>query len=205
MKIDHDGERKECGHIIRLLEPDESYRLEALYGVLDFDGRRNRFGAAICDVSLRSYCRSLDWTRVVVVGAFESRRMDAAIELVPLSAAWDAAEIAVTCFPRWCDDLAVQMLSLALAEIQLRGCKRLLAPSRLENPALSRLLRSAGEPRIEDDPTWIDLKDAPLASARTFLFPRSGPNRVFRVEPVRIEPICAFHASRSAGETREIA
>ena len=85
MKIDLNSGIKECSHIIRLLEPDESYRLEALYSVLDFDGRRNRFGAAICDVSLRSYCRSLDWTCIVVVGAFKSRRMEAAIELVPLS------------------------------------------------------------------------------------------------------------------------
>lgn len=162
MTIDRNSGLKECTHIIRLLEPDESYRLEALYSVLDFDGRRNRFGAAICDISLRSYCRSLDWTCIVVVGAFKSRRMEAAIELVPLSRAWDAAEIAVTCFPRWRDDLAARMLSLALVEAANRGCHTLIANSHLANPALCRLLRSAGDVRMENASTWVDLKGAPL-------------------------------------------
>jgi hypothetical protein len=188
MKINRDCERKESSHIIRLLEPDESYRLEALYKVLDFDGRRNRFGAAICDVSLQSYCRSLDWTRVVVVGSFQSRRMDAAIELVALSAAWDAAEIELTCFPRWRGDLAVQMLSLALAEMALRGCKRLLAHSHLENPFLHRLLRLAGELQIENDSTWINLEHA-----QKFELKR------------RVEAMPAMHTSCSVGKTRETA
>jgi hypothetical protein len=67
------------------------------------------------------------------------------------------------------------------------------------------LLRSAGEPRIEDDSTWIELKDAPLASTKAFLFFEKRPGRIFQEDPARAEPISAFHASRSAGETREIA
>ena len=73
----------------------EFYRLDALYCTLDAAGRRRRFGAGVSDASIRSHCETLREQEALVIVAFKSNRMDAAIELWPFSSAWEQAEIAV--------------------------------------------------------------------------------------------------------------
>jgi hypothetical protein len=148
--IDRNSELCGPSHTLRVLEADEAHHLEALLSVLDFDGRRNRFGAAICDLSLRSFCRRANRATAIVIGAFRSRRMEAAIELFPLSPHWESAELELTCFPVWREDLALQLLAQAIVEASTRGCTGLIAYSPLRNSDLHRLLCLSGAVFVGD-------------------------------------------------------
>ena len=148
------------GYSFRTLEQQEFYRLEALYCALDAAARRRRFSAGVSDASIRSHCDSLSGKGACVLGAFQSNRMDAAIEIVPFSPSWEAAEIAVTSFRHESDRLIRALLRLAVEEAQQRGCERLAVVLDDEDPVLMPLLASHGEVELDDGVAWIDISDS---------------------------------------------
>src|SRR5271165_3037291 len=138
----HDGER---GHIFRTLEAQECYRLEALYCTLDAAGRRRRFCAGVSDAAIRSHCETLAAKGAVVIGAFQANRMDAAVEIVPFSSAWEEAEIAVASRPHGrARGLLQALVRLAAQETRRRGCIVLVAMHE-GDPAPLPLLGAVGD------------------------------------------------------------
>jgi hypothetical protein len=154
-------------HSFRILEARESYRLEALYCALGAPARRRRFYAAVSDASIRSHCESLSRKGALVLGAFQSNRMDAAIEVVPFSPLWEAAEIAVTTFHRNSGRLIQELLRLAVQEAQQRGCESLVSVLDDEDPALLPLLASHGELEFDEGLARIDISDSSDAECKT--------------------------------------
>jgi hypothetical protein len=148
----------ECPVILRSLEPEEYYRLDALWCTLNSADRRRRFGAAVSDASIRNYCETLADKDAVVIGAFRSNRMDAVIEVFPLSPAWEEAEIAMTSRS---DSRALleELFRLAAQEAQRRGCATLIAL--LGDDCLGALpvLATLGDVELDDDLARVDISD----------------------------------------------
>jgi hypothetical protein len=150
----------QLGHVFRFLEEHEVYRLEALYCALDAPGRRRRFCAAVSDASIRVHCEGLARKGAVVIGAFQSGRMDAAVEILPVSEIWDEAEIAVTSFRRDGGALAMRLLELAAREGRRRGCDRFMTVLEAADAALMPALARLGDVEIESEIARIDISDA---------------------------------------------
>lgn len=148
----HEGEPH---HNFRFLEPHELYRLDALYCTLDAAGRRRRFGAVVSDASIRSHCETLHEQEALVIGAFESNRMDAAIELWPFSSAWEQAEIAVAA-RRYAYGPLKTLMRLAAEEAARRGCARLVALVDGNSDSLP-LLAYIGEVELDGEIARIDI------------------------------------------------
>jgi hypothetical protein len=141
----------ESQYSYRVLEEQESYRLEALYCALDAAGRRRRFCAAVSDESIRSHCEHIWSQSALVFGGFQSNRMDAAIEVVPLSATWDEAEIAFTSIRRDYRPVLSALLQLAIDEARRRSCTKLLTlVGEADAPLLCSLSR-VGTIELDDD------------------------------------------------------
>jgi hypothetical protein len=156
-------------HSFRILEAHESYRLEALYCALDVPARRRRFCAGMSDASIRSHCESLPGKGALVIGAFQFNRMDAAIEVVPFSPLWEAAEIAVTTFHRNSGRLIRRLLRLAVEEARQRGCESLVTMLEDEDPALVPLLASHGELELDEGLARIDISNSGDAECKTVI------------------------------------
>lgn len=164
----HRGAKAQEGeHSFRILEAHESYRLESLYCALNGAARRRRFCAGVGDASIRSHCDSLSSKGALVLGAFQSNRMDAAIEVVPFSPSWEAAEIAVASFRRDSGRLIRELLRLAVQEAQQRGCESLVSVLDDEDSALLPLLASHGELELDEGLAWIDISDSSDAECKT--------------------------------------
>jgi hypothetical protein len=166
MRSAMDGAKARKGkfeHSFRILDEQESYRLEALYCALDAGGRRRRFCAVVSDASIRVHCEGLASRGAVVIGAFQSGRMDAAIEIVPFSDLWDEAEIAVTSFRRNSGALVTMLLVLAAEEARQRGCDRLVTVLDADADLLP-LLAGLGEVEIDLDIARIDISEPGRAS-----------------------------------------
>jgi len=149
----------QSGHIFRLLEEHEWYRLEALYCALDAPGRRQRFCAAVSDASIRGHCESLARKGAVIIGAFQSGRMDAAVEIVPVSEVWDEAEIAVTSFRRDAGPLVSRLLELAAREGRRRGCDRLMTMLEGADAGLLPALAGLGDVELDSEIARIDISE----------------------------------------------
>jgi hypothetical protein len=149
---------RECEYSFRILEPHEAYRLEALYCTLDTAARRRRFCGGVSDASIRSHCESLAAKRALVIGAFQSNRMDAAIEILPFSAAWEEAEIAMAYRVNAGRPLET-LMRLAAQEARRRRCATLLAVFDGDDPALLPVLASLGEVELDGDIARIDISD----------------------------------------------
>jgi hypothetical protein len=150
--------KREPHHNFRILEAHELYRLDALYCTLDAGGRRRRFGAGVSDASIRSHCETLHEQEALVIGAFESNRMDAAIELWPFSSAWEQAEIAVVA-RRYASAPLKTLLRLAAEEAARRRCARLVALIDGDFDSLP-LLASIGEVELDGEIARIDISIA---------------------------------------------
>lgn len=151
----------ESGHILRLLDADECYRLEALYCTLDAAGRRRRFCAGMSDAAIRSHCETLAAEGAVIIGAFQANRMDAAVEIVPFSAAWEEAEIAMASRPNG-RGLLRALVRLAAQETRRRGCIVLVAMHEGDPESLP-LLAAIGDVELDGDLAWTDIFDSRLA------------------------------------------
>jgi hypothetical protein len=149
---------RECQYSYRVLAPHEAYHLEALYCTLDPAARRRRFCAAVSDASIRSHCESLAAKRAVVIGAFQSNRMDAAIEILPFSGAWEEAEIAMAYRVNAGRPLET-LMRLAAQEARRRRCATLSAVFDGDDPALLPVLASLGEVELDGDIARIDISD----------------------------------------------
>jgi len=150
-------------HVFRLLEGHEWYRLEALYCALDASGRRRRFCAVVSDASIRDHCEGLARKGAVVIGAFQSGRMDAAVEIVPVSEVWDEAEIAVTSFRRDAGALVSRLLDLAAREGRRRGCDTFMTV--LEGAdGLLPALACLGDVELDSEIAWIDISESDAVS-----------------------------------------
>ena len=150
--------KREAYHNFQILEAHELYRLDALYCTLNAVGRRRRFGAGVSDASIRSHCERLHEQEALVIGAFESNRMDAAIELWPFSSAWEQAEIAVAARPYARAPLKT-LMRLAAEEAARRGCARLFALVDGDTDSLP-LLASIGEVELEGEMARIEISIA---------------------------------------------
>jgi hypothetical protein len=135
----------------RALEEQESYRLEALYCALDAAGRRRRFCGAVSDESIRSHCEDI-WSRgALVFGAFQSNRMDAAIEVVPLSATWCEAEVVFTSIRRNHEPFLTALLQLTFHEARRRSCAKLFTLVDNADSILRCSLSRVGRIELDDD------------------------------------------------------
>jgi hypothetical protein len=150
--------------IFRILEAQESYRLEAFYCTLDAAGRRRRFGAGVSDGAIRSHCETLAAKGAIVVGAFQVNRMDAAVEIVPYSSAWEQAEIVVASRPNArARTLVSALVRLAAKAARRKGCLLLVAVHD-GDPAALPLLAAIGDVELDGDLAWTDIFDSRLAA-----------------------------------------
>jgi hypothetical protein len=150
-------------HIFRVLDAPEAYRLEALYCTLDAAGRRRRFCGGMSDEAIRAHCETLAAKGAVVIGAFQSNRMDAAVEIVPFSSAWEEAEIVVASRPNGrARALLRELARLAALETRRRGCIVWMAMHD-GDPAVLPLLAAIGDVELDGDLAWTDIFDSRLA------------------------------------------
>ena len=143
---------------IERLHVSESYRLEALHLVAGFAARRVRFGGGLSDNAVRAHCNSIDWSRAVIVGAFRAGRMDAAIEMFPLSDTWDAAEVAFTCASvedrrELCD----RLIDRAFNEAREKSCRAIYVELTPPGDPLIELLARRGALTIREGAAWVVL------------------------------------------------
>jgi hypothetical protein len=176
----------------RVLEEQESYRLEALYRALDAAGRRRRFCAAVSDESIRSHCEQIWNQNALVFGAFQSNRMDAAIEVVPFSAAWDEAEIAFTSIRRNHEPLLSALLQLTIDEARRRSCTKLFTLVDNDDATLRCSLSRVGRIELDDNGfAWIDIDRSYISPEE---IPESSPLPARAVAPQHAPLIigCSF-------------
>jgi hypothetical protein len=108
------------------LTPDDAPKLMALVSVADLGQRRARFGAALCEASVRRHYESLDWTRYFAVGAFIRRRMEAVVEFYPADAEGRRAEIAAMGMRNVAPRLGQGLAASAAHQAKRRGLAELV-------------------------------------------------------------------------------
>ena len=154
--------------LIERLHASESYRLEALHLAAGFAARRARFGGGLSDNAVRAYCSSIDWSRTVVVGAFRAGRMDAAIEMFPLSDTWNAAEVAFSCAPvESRRGLCERLVDRALDEARERSCRAIYVELTFPSDPLIEVLAKRGALTIRDGAAWVVLHPASASRERS--------------------------------------
>ena len=102
------------GRSFQLLTHHDGQKLEAFFLAMSFDQRRACFGGGMSDQAVVSFCRSLDWRRVIVVGRMGPYCAEAVAIVTPLGDDANAAELSLAC-PLDCDRSAIIRTLIDLA------------------------------------------------------------------------------------------
>jgi hypothetical protein len=132
--------------------------LLAFYLNLDFDARRARFGGTVSDDVIAKHCRALDPATSLVLACAAPSGLIAAVELHPLSATWDDAELALAdCAASDRMTVVAHLLQLAAFAAGERGCSTFIVTHEVPEAALRELLRGMGRVRRQDDTLRVEL------------------------------------------------
>jgi hypothetical protein len=105
-------------------------RLEAFFLALNFDQRREYFGARVSEEQIRDYCRDIHWNETTIIARFCGARLDA-VAMLTATASQRIAELSMACAST-CDrqpvvadllDLAFAAASLSYSQIIIQ-CER---------------------------------------------------------------------------------
>jgi hypothetical protein len=92
--------------------------------------------------------------------------MDAAIEVVPLSATWDEAEIAFTSIRRKHEPFLSSLLQLTIDEARRRSCTKLFTLVENADATLRCSLARVGKIELDDDGfAWIAIDHGEISPA----------------------------------------
>jgi hypothetical protein len=148
------------GRVLRTLCSADSEKLLQFYLGMNFQQRRARFGAAVSNESIERFCRGIDWTRIIVVGRERSYCLEAVIEIHPLVASWDIAEIALAnMVPAGRSRIIAELLQIAAFAAGRRGCSMLKMLGCSDLAELLPILWCMGNVVCEEDCVSVGLED----------------------------------------------
>jgi hypothetical protein len=151
------------GRSLKTLDTADADMLSRFYLGMKFAERRARFGAAMSDESIRRFCRAIDWSRVIAIGRVRSHCLEAVIEVHPLGASWDTAEIALaSAVPAARSRIFAELLQIAAFAAGHRGCSTLTMLLNSENQELLPLLAGMGNVVFVEDQVSVDIADYAL-------------------------------------------
>jgi hypothetical protein len=151
------------GRSLKTLDSTDAAMLSRFYLGLKFAERRARFGAAISDESIQRFCRAIDWGRVIAIGRVRNHCLEAVIEVHPLCASWDTAEIALaSAMPAARTRIFAELLQIAAFAAGHRGCSTLTMLLNSEDRELLPLLAGMGNVVFMEDHASVDLGDYTL-------------------------------------------
>jgi hypothetical protein len=143
----------------RLLTAHDVEKLQVFYESLNFEERRQRFGAAVSDAAIRRHCAGIDWTSTIVIARTGPYCLEAAATIIAVDA--HRAEVAVA-YPRLCNPSVMLPKLLRLSAIvvarELR-CEEILVDVGPAPEGLMRMLRDLAPVRLEDDCARIDVRE----------------------------------------------
>jgi hypothetical protein len=153
------------GRSLQTLTANDVDRFSAFYLSLDFNGRRDRFGAGQSDETIVAYCRTIDWQRAIIIARGSSHLLDAVLEIHPLSDNWDHAEIALTC-PLDCDrsPTFAQLFQLAALTAGGRGCTKFVMYLNDGRSEAMDILGDAGRKSCDGQVLTFDIGDYTIPS-----------------------------------------
>jgi hypothetical protein len=135
------------GRSFQLLTQHDSQKLEAFFLAMSFDQRRACFGGGMSDEAVLTFCRTIDWRRVIVVGRMGPYCPEAVAIVTPLGEHADDAELSLAC-PLDCDRSAIirTLIDLAIGAAS-PFYRSLIVPRELSPPDVVSALRdvAAGE------------------------------------------------------------
>jgi len=141
------------GRSFQLLTEHDCQKLEAFFLAMSFDQRRSCFGGGISDDAVLSFCRRIDWQRVLVIGRMGPYCPEAIAIICALGDAADTAELSLVC-PLDCDRSAIirTLIDLAICAAsplyRRLIVQRELTPPDIINALLEISTRSGAEPDI---------------------------------------------------------
>jgi hypothetical protein len=145
-------------YVFRALSAEDCEEVARFYRELDFDQRRSRFGAALSDAALDTFCQRIEWRRTIMIACLSANRLEAVLEIYQAVASWRCCEIALAC--RLAGDTGVvvaQLLQLAAFMAGKLGCREFVVPVDETGRMMFPLPESTGRSRIEPFHGLIDL------------------------------------------------
>ena len=146
------------------LTASDTCRLIRFFLDFDFEARRSRFGEAVSDEDIVTYCAGIEWRRSILIAQASGDALEAVVEINPLSQRWDSAEL-IACSPDTEDrgrDFA-QLLQIAAFAAASRGCRTFLVPLDDTSRELLPLLQNIGRVRIATTQAHVDLSGYALS------------------------------------------
>jgi hypothetical protein len=139
------------------LTPEDADRLTQFYLGFDYAARRSRFGVEVSDGEIIGYCAGIEWRHSVLI-AYAGVRLEALLEIHPLSQQWDCAELIAACPDRGdCSHNFAQLLQVAAFAAGQRGCRTFLVPWNDTSREILPLLQGMGRVRIATTQACVDL------------------------------------------------
>jgi hypothetical protein len=141
----------------RFLTLEDADRLTQFYLGFDYAARRGRFGVEVSDGEIIGYCSGIEWRHSVLI-AYAGVRLEALLEIHPLSQQWDCAELIAACPDRGdCSHSFAQLLQVAAFAAGQRGCRTFLVPWNDTSREILPLLQGMGRVRIATTQACVDL------------------------------------------------
>lgn len=132
---------------------------------LDPESRRLRFCAAASDDAVSAYAGRTDWSKTIVVGAFEEGTLRGVCEIIPSGTGWAEAALSVE-KEHQKHGVGRTLLRKALARASNRGLDKLRLDALPENLKMRRLASGfPHEAHSEDGCVEFDLPAAPANPA----------------------------------------
>jgi hypothetical protein len=132
-------------------------RIESFYSALNFKARRRRFGACVTDMTIRSYCRSINWNSIIAIGLDRGEELEAILELHPFGADGSNAELVIASRSSILDihtlPTLLRLSSLVAAAAGVRAMVFTIEPG----CTLVTLLHLIGKVTIREDQASVDL------------------------------------------------
>lgn len=142
----------------RSLSAEQAPLLVPFFTAMNFDERRCRFGAGVSNASISEYCRHVDFTQAEIFGCFSRDDLLAVVELHPLAASADCAELGMASLATEHRNLIFGHLLQLVAFAGGRRCYRtLVCTAEFLDPDILALLRSMGRVASRDDTLHVDL------------------------------------------------
>ena len=153
---------------VRFLGVEDAGILTQFYLGFGREARRGRFGTAVSDWEIIDYCAEIEWEHSVLIARPGACRLEAVLEIHPLSQQWDCAELIAAC--PCADDAGLifaQLLQIAAFDAGARGCRSFLVPSGDISREILPLLQGLGRVRIATTQACVDLGRYAMPRPRT--------------------------------------
>lgn len=149
--------------MIRRLGPADLRQIERHFLMLSTHDRLYRFNAPLGEAAIGARLAAIDWSKTIVLGAYDGRKLRGIAELAELRGdGLKAREVAISVdYAHRRRGIGRRLLGQAASRARSLGCRRLVFSWHPENGGFARFLAACGGTVLTHPPAgWLEIPDA---------------------------------------------